>query len=84
MRASDGVSVYRPPGEGRYATADMLDTEEYLLSSARRRVRQAVSDDEADRAVSASDLGAEQREVVKGLLTTTTATTVLVGPGRDR
>ena len=84
VRASDGVSVYRPPGEGRYATADMLDTEEYLLSSARRRVRQAVSDDEADRAVSASDLGAEQREVVKGLLTTTTATTVLVGPGRDR
>ena len=79
MRASDGVSVYRPPGEGRYATADMLDTEEYLLSSARRRVRQAVSDDEADRAVSTSDLGAEQREVVKGLLTTTTATTVLVG-----
>jgi conjugative relaxase-like TrwC/TraI family protein len=80
VRESDGVSVYRPPGEGRYATADMLDTEEYLLSSARRPVRQAVSDDEADRAVSASDLGAEQREVVKGLLTTTTATTVLVGP----
>jgi conjugative relaxase-like TrwC/TraI family protein len=80
VRASDGVSVYRPPGEGRYATADMLDTEEYLLSSACRPVRQAVSDDEAARAVSASDLGAEQREVVKGLLTTTTATTVLVGP----
>jgi hypothetical protein len=67
VRASDGVSVYRPPGEGRYATADMLDTEEYLLSSARRRGWQAVSDDEADRAVSASDLGAEQLEVVRGL-----------------
>jgi conjugative relaxase-like TrwC/TraI family protein len=80
VRESDGASVYRPPGEGRYATADMLDTEEYLLSSARRPVRQAVTDGEADRAVEAAGLGWEQAEVVKGLLTTTTATTVLVGP----
>ena len=80
VRASDGVSVYRPPGEGRYATADQLDTEEYLLSSARKRVRQAVTDDEAEQAAAAAGLNAEQRAVVKGLLTTRTATTVLVGP----
>jgi conjugative relaxase-like TrwC/TraI family protein len=80
VRESDGASVCRPPGEGRYATADMLDTEEYLLSSARRPVRQAVTDAEAGQAVSQTGLNPEQREVVKGLLTTQTATTVLVGP----
>jgi conjugative relaxase-like TrwC/TraI family protein len=80
VRASDGVSVYRPPGEGRYATADQLDTEEYLLSSARKRVRQAVTDDEAELAAASAGLNGGQRAVVKGLLTTKTATTVLVGP----
>ena len=34
MRASDGESVYRPPGRGRYATADQLDIEKYLLDAA--------------------------------------------------
>ncbi len=80
VRDSDGVSVYRPPGEGRYATADQLDTEEYLLNSARKRVRQAVTDDEAELAAASAGLNAGQRAVVKGLLTTRTATTILVGP----
>jgi conjugative relaxase-like TrwC/TraI family protein len=80
VRESDGVSVYRPPGEARYATADMLDTEEYLLTAARRPVRQAVTNAEAGQAVSQTGLNPEQREVVAGLLTTQTAVTVLVGP----
>jgi conjugative relaxase-like TrwC/TraI family protein len=80
VRESDGGSVYRPPGEARYATADMLDTEEYLLTAARRPVRQAVTGDEAGQAVSQSGLNPEQRAVVEGLLTTQTAVTVLAGP----
>ena len=31
----DGTSVYRPPGEPRYVTAEHLDLEEWLLSTAR-------------------------------------------------
>jgi conjugative relaxase-like TrwC/TraI family protein len=80
VRESDGVSVFRPPGEARYATADMLDTEEYLLTAARRPVRQAVTDAEAGQAVSQTGLNPEQREVAAGLLTTQTAVTVLSGP----
>ncbi len=79
------MSVYRPPGEARYCTAEMLDTEEYLIASAKMRVDQAVTDDEADQAVTAGNLSKNQQEVVKGLLTSKTATTVLVGPaGRAR
>ena len=80
VRASDGVSVYRPPGEGRYATADMLDTEEYLLSLGAQARAAGGQRRRGGPGGQRLDLGAEQREVVKGLLTTTTATTVLVGP----
>ena len=31
----DGTSVYRPPGEARYVTAEHLDLEEWLLSTAK-------------------------------------------------
>jgi conjugative relaxase-like TrwC/TraI family protein len=78
VRDSDGVSVYRPPGEARYCTADMLDTEEFLIQSARRRVQQAVTDDEA--AAAAAGLAGNQADVLRGLLTSKTAVTVLVGP----
>jgi len=78
VRESDGASVYRPPGEARYCTADMLDAEDWLIRSARRKVRQAVSDEDAEHA--AGSLSGGQAEVVKGLLTGRTAVTVLVGP----
>jgi conjugative relaxase-like TrwC/TraI family protein len=80
VRASDGVSVYRPPGEARYATADMLDTEEYLIGRARRKVPRAVTEGDAERAISGGGLTPNQAEAVTGLLTATTAVSVLVGP----
>jgi conjugative relaxase-like TrwC/TraI family protein len=78
LRESDGVSVYRPPGEARYCTADLLDTEEFLIQSARRRVGQAITDEQAGTA--AEGLEGNQADVLQGLLTSRTATTVLVGP----
>lgn len=80
VRASDGGSVYRPPGEARYTTADMLDAEEYLLRSAAAPVRQMVTDAEAQKRINRTDLDPAQAEVARGLLTTRTAVTVLVAP----
>ena len=38
VRASDGGSIYRPPQEDRYSTLDHLDTEEQILTAAKRPV----------------------------------------------
>jgi conjugative relaxase-like TrwC/TraI family protein len=78
VRESDGASVYRPPGAQRYCTAAMLDTEEFLIQSAARKVRQAVTDEDAQAAAASVD--GNQGEVLAGLLTSQTAVTVLVGP----
>ena len=40
----DGTSVYRPPGEARYVTAEHLDLEEWLLSAAKAAAVQRVTD----------------------------------------
>ena len=43
VRASDGRSVFTPPGTERYTTAAWLDLEEYLVAEARREVPQLVT-----------------------------------------
>ena len=43
VRASDGGSIYRPPNEERYCTLAHLDTEQQILTAAKRTVPQLVS-----------------------------------------
>jgi conjugative relaxase-like TrwC/TraI family protein len=45
IRASDGVSVYRPPGEERWCTIDHLDLEAHVVAQARQRVPRLVSEE---------------------------------------
>ena len=77
VRASDGVSVYRPPGEERWCTLDHLDLEAHIVAQARRQVRQLVTEEQARRAVAATDLTPEQQEAVVRLLTARTMTVPL-------
>ena len=51
VRASDGGSIYRPPNEERYCTLAHLDTEEQILTAAKRTVPQLVSREQARAAV---------------------------------
>ena len=84
VRASDGGSIYRPPNEERYCTLAHLDTEEQILTAAKRAVPQLVSHDQARAAVAETGLNAEQRDAVVMMLTAATAMTALVAPGRAR
>ena len=80
VRASDGGSIYRPPNAERYCTLAHLDTEEHILTAAKRAVPQLVSADQARAAAARTDLSAEQRDAVTTLLTATTAAAMLVAP----
>ena len=80
VRASDGGSIYRPPQEDRYSTLDHLDTEEQILTAAKRPVPQLVTEIQARAAVTGTDLNPEQAAAVVKMLTAATATTVLVAP----
>ena len=80
VRASDGGSIYRPPNQERYCTLPHLDTEEQILTVARRAVPQLVTAGRARAAAERTDLTAEQRDAVVMLLTATTASTVLTAP----
>jgi hypothetical protein len=80
VRASDGGSIYRPPNDERYCTLAHLDTEEQILTAAKRTVPQLISADQARTAANQTDLNAEQRAAAVMMLTATTATTVLVAP----
>jgi len=80
VRASDGQSVYRPPGAERFTTTGQLDLEEYLLTEARREVPQRVEPDAAVASLADTDLDETQREVAAGLLTSRRAVEVLVAP----
>ena len=80
VRASDGGSIYRPPNEERYSTLAHLDTEEQILTSAKRAVSQLVSGEQARAAAGRTGLNAEQRHAVVMMLTAATATTVLIAP----
>ena len=65
----DGASVYRPPGEERFVTKPHLDAEEWLVKRATARRPRLVTEAEADAALAGTDLDYQQREVVKGMLT---------------
>ena len=65
----DGSSVYRPPGEERFVTKPHLDAEEWLVKRASARRPQLVTEAEADAALARTDLDYQQREAVKGMLT---------------
>ena len=80
IRASDGGSIYRPPNEERYCTLPHLDTEEQILTAAKRTVTQLVSQEQARAAADRTDLSAEQRDAVVSMLIAATATTVLIAP----
>ena len=80
VRASDGGSIYRPPHEERYCTLAHLDTEEQILATAKRTVRQLVTAGQARAAVERTGLNAGQRDAVVMMLTAATATTVLIAP----
>ena len=80
VRASDGQSVYRPPGGERYTTMGQLDVEEYLLAEARREVAQRVEPEAAVACLADTDLDETQREVAAGLLASRRAVEVLVAP----
>ena len=79
-RASDGMPVHSPPGEGRFVTAAHLDTEDFLIRQAARRVRQAVTDDQAAEALAGRGLTRDQHPAALALLTSTRAVDVFVGP----
>ena len=80
VRASDGGSIYRPPNEERYCTLAHLDTEEQILTTAKRTVAQLVGDKQARAAVERTGLTAEQRDAVVMMLTAVAATTALIAP----
>ena len=78
VRASDGGSIYRPPNEERYCTLAHLDTEQQILTAAKRTVPQLVSQEQARAAAECTGLNAGQRDAVVTMLTASTATTALV------
>ncbi|MGH3205652.1 MAG: MobF family relaxase [Streptosporangiaceae bacterium] len=78
VRVSDGGSIYRPPNEERYCTLAHLDTEQQILTAARRTVPQLVGQEQARAAAERTGLNAGQRAAVVMMLTAATATTALV------
>jgi len=77
----DGTSVYRVPGEARFACASHVDTEEWVLSTAlRAAVPQLVTEDQADTALAGTELDAQQRAAVRGMLTGGLFFAALVAP----
>ena len=78
VRASDRGSIYRPPNEERYCTLTHLDTEQQILTAAKRTVPQLVSGEQARAAAESTGLTAGQRDATVIMLTATTATTALV------
>ena len=76
----DGTSIYRRPGEARYVTRPHLDSEEWIIERATARRPQLVTEEQADAALAGTDLDYQQREVVKGMLTSRVMAECLVAP----
>ena len=76
----DGTSIYRRPGEARYVTKPHLDSEEWIVERATARRPQLVTDEQTDAALAGTDLDYQQREVVKGMLTSRVMAECLVAP----
>ena len=82
----DGTSIYRPPGERRFVTAEHLDMEQWLLESAAAKMPRLMSEDSADLAIRMYEREANrtldpyQRKAAIGMLTSERAMDVLVAP----
>ena len=77
----DGTSVYRPAGEAKFVTSEHMDTEEWILEKAGEgAVPQLVTEAQAEAALAGEDLDYEQRQAVKGMLTSGRFVTCLVAP----
>ena len=76
----DGTSIFRPPGEARYVTKPHLDSEEWIVKRATASRPQLVTEEQADAALAGTDLDYQQREVVKGMLTSGVMAECLVAP----
>jgi conjugative relaxase-like TrwC/TraI family protein len=80
LRESDGRSVHDDPGTDLFCTAEHLDTEAYLLNAAQRRVRPAMTEDQAAAALEGSGLGEDQATAAKILLSTDRGMLAFVAP----
>ena len=82
----DGTSIYRPPGERRFVTAEHLNMEQWLLESAAAKMPRLMSEDSADLAIRMYEREANrtldpyQRRAAIGMLTSERAMDVLVAP----
>ena len=76
----DGTSIFRRPGEARYVTKPHLDSEEWVVERATARRPQMVTEEQADAALAGTDLDYQQREVVRGMLTSRVMAECLVAP----
>ena len=76
----DGTSIYRPPGEERFCTAEHRDHEQYLVDVAVLPVPQRVSAESAAAALAGTDLDYSQREACLGLLASGRLINCLVAP----
>jgi hypothetical protein len=80
IRESDGRSVHDDPGTDLFCTAEHLDVEAYLLNAAQRRVRPAMTEEEAAVALEGSGLGDDQAEAARILLSTDRGWLAFVAP----
>ena len=76
----DETSIYRPPGEERFCTAEHRDNEQYLVEVAVLPVPQRVTAAAAAAALEGTDLDYSQREACLGLLTSGRLINCLVAP----
>ena len=76
----DGTSIYRPPGEERFCTAEHRDHEQYLVDNAVLPVPQRISAESAAAALADTDLDYSQREACLGLLASGRLINCLVAP----
>jgi conjugative relaxase-like TrwC/TraI family protein len=76
----DGTSIYRPPGEERFCTAEHRDNEQYLVDSARIPVPRRITAEAAAAALEGTDLDPSQRAACLGLLTAGRLISCLVAP----
>ena len=76
----DGTSVYRPPGEAIFCTAEHRDHEQWMVDVAVLPVPQRVTAEAAAAAIAGTDLDHMQREACAGLLTSQRLVNCLLAP----
>jgi conjugative relaxase-like TrwC/TraI family protein len=76
----DGTSVYRPPGEAMFCTAEHRDHEQWMVDVALLPVPQRVSAEAAAAGIAATDLDHMQRQACAGLLTSQRLINCLLAP----